>query len=138
MNITKEQADKVIAALSMNRIMARDENGNYTKEITAQVVVEALSIMRGLAEDTELLALFAASQKQLPLNAAISATSPQAAQTDERNGCLSNCRNCQHFRRDTGGHCYMFKDEPQGVCKKWIASNTFANGFPSDWAGRKG
>lgn len=53
MNITKEQADKVIAALSMNRIMARDENGNYTKEITAQVVVEALSIMRGLAEDAE-------------------------------------------------------------------------------------
>mgnify|MGYP003433753399 FL=1 len=51
MKITKEQADKVIAALSMNRIMARDENGNYTKEITAQVVVEALSIMRGLAED---------------------------------------------------------------------------------------
>ena len=50
MNITKEQADKVIAALSMNRIMARDENGNYTKEITAQVVVEALSIMRGLAD----------------------------------------------------------------------------------------
>ena len=53
MNITKEQADKVIAALSMNRIMARDENGNYTKEITAQVVVEALSIMRGLADDAE-------------------------------------------------------------------------------------
>lgn len=50
MNITKEHADKVIAALSMNRIMARDENGNYTKEITAQVVVEALSIMRGLAD----------------------------------------------------------------------------------------
>ena len=50
MNITKEQADKVIAALSMNRIMARDENGNYTKEITAQVVVEALSIMRGLED----------------------------------------------------------------------------------------
>ncbi len=53
MNITKEQADKVIDALSMNRIMARDENGNYTKEITAQVVAEALSIMRGLAEDAE-------------------------------------------------------------------------------------
>ena len=50
MNITKEQADKVIAALSMNRIMARDENGNYTKEITAQVVVEALTIMRGLED----------------------------------------------------------------------------------------
>ena len=50
MNITKEKADKVIAALSMNRIMARDEKGNYTKEITAQVVVEALSIMRGLAD----------------------------------------------------------------------------------------
>ena len=180
MNITKEQADKVIAALSMNRIMARDENGNYTKEITAQVVVEALSIMRGLAdaepvarvaevhmsrytlewlngplpEGTELYTSPQAAQTALKSESSaqaaqaparlpsegktIEALAPiQAAQTDERNGCLSNCRNCQHFRRDTGGHCYMFKDEPQGVCAKWIASNTLAFGFPSNWAGSK-
>ena len=175
MNITKEQADKVIAALSMNRIMARDENGNYTKEITAQVVVEALSIMRGLSEDaepvnrciTELLAFakdhpgtyifpswdgsrvmkYLATSPQAAQTAVkseslaqaaqaparlpsegktIEALAPiQAAQTDERNGCLSNCRNCQHFRRDTGGHCYMFKEEPQGVCAQFKASWAF-------------
>ena len=39
---------------------------------------DALSIMRGLAEDADLLALFATSQKQLPLDAVISATPPQA------------------------------------------------------------
>ena len=96
MNITKEQADKVIAALSMNRIMARDENGNYTKELTAQVVVEALSIMRGLADAepqnrciTELLA-FAKEHPGTYLfpgwdgNRVLKylATSPQAAQTE--------------------------------------------------------
>jgi len=96
MNITKEQADKVIAALSMNRIMARDENGNYTKEITAQVVVEALSIMRGLADAepvnrciTELLA-FAKDHPGTYIFPSWDgsrvmkylATSPQAAQTE--------------------------------------------------------
>ena len=90
MNITKEQADKVIAALSMNRIMARDENGNYTKEITAQVVVEALSIMRGLAEDAEPVARVAEVHMSrytlewlngpLPEGTELY-TSPQAAQT---------------------------------------------------------
>ena len=49
----------------------------------------------------------------------------QAAQTEAQNGCLSNCRNCQHFRRDTGGHCYMFKEEPQGVCAQFKASWAF-------------
>ena len=91
MNITKEQADKVIAALSMNRIMARDENGNYTKEITAQVVVEALSIMRGLAEDAEPVARLAVlphGQVDIgwmgmykPKHNDLLYTSPQAAQT---------------------------------------------------------
>ncbi len=50
MNITKEQADKVIAALEMNRIMAADADGNYTKEVTPKIILEALSIMRGLAD----------------------------------------------------------------------------------------
>ena len=114
MNITKEQADKVIAALSMNRIMARDENGNYTKEITAQVVVEALSIMRGLAEDAEPVAWMWQHdetgltgfvdcwnvennwQKNNPRLRLIGPlyTSPQAAQTEaqEREAWLRVCR----------------------------------------------
>ena len=57
MNITKAQADKVIAALEMNRIMAADADGNYTKEVTPKIILEALSIMRGLAEDAEQVAL---------------------------------------------------------------------------------
>jgi len=103
MNITKEQADKVIAALSMNRIMARDENGNYTKEITAQVVVEALSIMRGLADAepvnrciTELLA-FAKDHPGTYIFPSWDgsrvmkylATSPQAAQTAVKSESLA-------------------------------------------------
>lgn len=247
MNITKDQADKVIAALEVGRIWAECEK----QDRSAKFCNEALSIMRGLAEDaeppkiekfprvtqsiaetilgrgldalsqgeqermisaaqrrldsvmTQLYTARLATSPQAPkdaepvawrdqdpahmshmtetLNTALgaleyhqeqtrpiertqqairkirseltrevmlapcrkhlqetSATSPQAAQTDERNGCQSNCRTCQHFRRDTGGHCYMFKEEPQGVCAKWIASNTLAFGFPSNWAGRKG
>ena len=52
----------------------------------------------------------------------------------------ANCDNCRKLdnQQEHGHHCYMFKDEPQGVCAKWIASNTLAFGFPSNWAGRKG
>ena len=181
MNITKEQADKVIAALAYAK-------ARILSEWDDDCIVTAYNIMRGLSEDaepvnrciTELLAFakdhpgtyifpswdgsrvmkYLATSPQAAQTAVkseslaqaaqaparlpsegktIEALAPiQAAQTDERNGCLSNCRNCQHFRRDTGGHCYMFKDEPQGVCAKWIASNTLAFGFPSNWAGRKG
>ena len=87
MNITKEQADKVIAALSMNRIMARDENGNYTKEITAQVVVEALSIMRGLADSEPVADRSPEHCERFPFCGCFSGcddddTSPQAVQTE--------------------------------------------------------
>lgn len=86
MNITKEHADKVIAALSMNRIMARDENGNYTKEITAQVVVEALSIMRGLADSEPVADRSPEHCERFPFCGCFSGcddddTTPQAAQT---------------------------------------------------------
>lgn len=86
MNITKEQADKVIAALSMNRIMARDEKGNYTKEITAQVVVEALSIMRGLADSEPVADRSPEHCERFPFCGCFSGcddddTTPQAAQT---------------------------------------------------------
>lgn len=161
--MNKADKDKVIAALEDSRSQVVVYGQDYhpgLESVVLEDIDEALSIMRGLAEDTELLALFAASQKQLPLNAAISATSPQAAQTalksessaqaaqaparlpgegktiealapiqaaqtEAQNGCLSNCRNCQHFRRDTGGHCYMFKEEPQGVCAQFKASWAF-------------
>ena len=86
MNITKEHADKVIAALSMNRIMARDEKGNYTKEITAQVVVEALSIMRGLADSEPVADRSPEHCERFPFCGCFSGcddddTTPQAAQT---------------------------------------------------------
>ena len=79
------------------------------------------------AVKSESLAQAAQAPARLPSEGkTIEALAPiQAAQTDERNGCLSNCRNCQHFRRDTGGHCYMFKDEPQGVCAQFKASWAF-------------
>lgn len=87
MNITKDQADKVIAALeSLTTIFSGVEDGitqsgTYQSDWAAMAIKdgqEALSIMRGLAEDADLLALFATSQKQLPLDAVISATPPQA------------------------------------------------------------
>ena len=75
--MNKADKDKVIAALTIG--MSWAAAGKSDSAVT--FCDEAISIMRGLAEDADLLALFAASQKQLPLNAAISATSPQAAQT---------------------------------------------------------
>nr|MBP8287525.1 hypothetical protein [Rhodoferax sp.] len=185
MNITnmtfKEKCDKVIAALEIAKATLI-EYGDWWpvgEPIAIVDCAEALTIMRGLAEDaepdvwrsqlegivdiyldgttnpyehraycegafdsamndvqkmlaatspqaaqtalkSESLAQAAQAPARLPSEGkTIEALAPiQAAQTDERNGCLSNCRNCQHFRRDTGGHCYMFKDEPQGVCAK--------------------
>jgi len=49
------KADKVIAALEMNRVMAKDANGNYTREITPPSILEALAIMRGVAAEPEVL-----------------------------------------------------------------------------------
>jgi hypothetical protein len=52
--ITDEQFDKVRYALAINRIMARDTNGDYTKEVTPTLIKEALKIMDELEvkEDT--------------------------------------------------------------------------------------
>ena len=77
--MNKADKDKVIAALESGRIMGYDYAiQSYSREVTPKIITEALSIMRGLAEDADLLALFATSQKQLPLDAVISATPPQA------------------------------------------------------------
>lgn len=51
--MNKADKDKVIDALSMNRVMAADAEGNYTREVTPKAITEALSIMRGLADDAE-------------------------------------------------------------------------------------
>lgn len=29
---------------------------------------------------------------------------------------LNNCQACEHRANPQGGHCYMFREEPQGVC----------------------
>mgnify|MGYP003494943595 FL=1 len=49
MNITKEQADKVIAALEVGRIWAECEK----QDRSAKFCNEAITIIRGLAEDAE-------------------------------------------------------------------------------------
>jgi hypothetical protein len=36
---------KLREALTTNRVMAKDDQGNYTKEITPKVITEALSIL---------------------------------------------------------------------------------------------
>lgn len=80
MNITKEQSDKVIAALEIAKATLI-EYGDWWpvgEPIAIVDCAEALTIMRGLAEDADLLALFATSQKQLPLDAVISATPPES------------------------------------------------------------
>ena len=72
--MNKADKDKVIAALTIG--MSWAAAGKSDSAVT--FCDEAISIMRGLAEDADLLALFATSQKQLPLDAVISATPPQA------------------------------------------------------------
>ena len=40
--------------------------------------------------------------------------------TKKARGCLSNCGACRHKRSNPdGGWCYMFRDEPSGVCHQW-------------------
>lgn len=29
---------------------------------------------------------------------------------------VNNCSMCEHSKLKQGGHCYMFKSEPEGVC----------------------
>lgn len=29
---------------------------------------------------------------------------------------MNNCEKCQHSKNPQGGHCYMFKSEPEGKC----------------------
>ena len=42
----KEERAKVLAALNIGRIVAQDDDGNYTREITPKRITEAIAIMR--------------------------------------------------------------------------------------------
>lgn len=33
-------------------------------------------------------------------------------------GCISNCSTCEYRRKPDDGYCYMFREEPEGVCAK--------------------
>ena len=89
--MNKADKDKVIAALEINRVMAADADGNYTREVTPKAITEALTIMRGLAEDAEPVARVAEVHMSrytlewlngpLPEGTELY-TSPQAAQTE--------------------------------------------------------
>lgn len=46
--------DKVRAALAMNRVMGADEHGNYTREITPKLILEALAILDAAPETVPL------------------------------------------------------------------------------------
>lgn len=50
--ITDEQFKKICYALEMNRVMAQDVNGDYTKEVTPKIITEALEILAGLEHRT--------------------------------------------------------------------------------------
>lgn len=50
-------------------------------------------------------------------------TAPQSTVKDSltHQGCISNCDTCTYHHQSPAhaGHCYMFYEEPQGVCGQW-------------------
>lgn len=48
--LTKGQAGQVLDTLCAQRVMAKDENGNYTKEVTPQITLDAITIMQNAIE----------------------------------------------------------------------------------------
>lgn len=41
--------------------------------------------------------------------------------------CLNNCSGCQHKPNRDGGWCYMFRTEPNGLCRQY-RSDTYGSG----------
>lgn len=39
---------------------------------------------------------------------------------------LNNCATCDHKKHPDGGHCYMFKQEPQWRCQQHTALRSFS------------
>ena len=54
------------------------------------------------------------------------------AQQSQTTGCTSNCDNCTyaHGSPAHAGYCYMFYDEPQGVCGQWKDANSTIENYP--------
>lgn len=54
------------------------------------------------------------------------------AQQSQTTGCTSNCDNCTyaHGSPAHAGYCYMFYDEPQGVCAQWKDANPTIRNYP--------
>ena len=46
--LTQDEFKKVNHALQMNRVMAQDANGDYTREVTPKIMREALAILESL------------------------------------------------------------------------------------------
>jgi hypothetical protein len=51
--MSKGDAVKVLKALESNRIMAQDEHGNYTREITPNIVKEAVTIIQRITGEVK-------------------------------------------------------------------------------------
>lgn len=35
--------------------------------------------------------------------------------------CLNICSNCIESQKPHSGHCYMFREEPDGICKRYFS-----------------
>lgn len=46
--VSKEDMTKVLDALGINRVMSKDSNGNYTKEVTPKIILEAIDIVKNM------------------------------------------------------------------------------------------
>lgn len=41
----------------------------------------------------------------------------------------SNCNNCKYKENSDGGHCYMFRNKPNGVCGQYKAVEVKPNNY---------
>jgi hypothetical protein len=50
----------------------------------------------------------------------------------ESKGCISNCENCTYHHQSPAqaGYCYMFYEEPLGVCGQWKDANPNISEYP--------
>lgn len=53
--LTEADFNLVNEALEMNRVMGRDEHGNYTKDCTPKKIIEALAILASLKDQEPLV-----------------------------------------------------------------------------------
>jgi hypothetical protein len=86
--------------------MGKDSAGNYSIEITPAKTLYAIAALRAAIEQPEW-------QEQETEQAV------ELAEGQEPMSCLSNCATCKYSDiQPDGGWCYMFKEEPHGVCAK--------------------